>query len=56
MSNKTSIENNQKDNRKNEIEQEINILQKTGLQSPPNKEKSDSSSKFATQSAVTEKR
>jgi len=56
VSNKTSTENDQKDNRKNEIEQEINILQKTGLQSLPNKEKSDSSSKFAMQSAVTEKR
>ena len=56
VSNKTSTENDQKDNRKNKIEQEINILQKTGLQSPPNKEKSDSSLKFAMQSAVTEKR
>ena len=54
-SKRKSNEIKEKDNRQNEIEQEMSILKQSGLQSPPNNEKSDSS-KFTTQSAVTEKR
>ena len=50
---KSSNSDSDTDNRKNEIQQEIKILQQTGLQSPPNK---CDSSKQTSQSAVTEKR
>jgi len=50
---KSSNSDSDIDNRKNEIQQEIKILQQTGLQSPPNKY---DSSKQTSQSAVTEKR
>jgi len=42
-------------NHQNEIEQELNLLQKTGLQSLPNNAKSDSSSKFIVHSVKTER-
>ena len=44
-----------KTNRQKEVEKEINLLKNSGLQSPPNKEKSDSSIKTS-HSVVTERR
>ena len=49
-------ENNQTSTRKQEIDHEINILNKSGLQSSPINEKSGSSSKITSHSAKTERR
>ena len=53
---KKSNDTKEQVNHQNEIEQELNLLQKTGLQSPPNNAKSDSSSKFTVHSTKMERR